>query len=334
MEIFLSSENEFLRNILFSILKDRNIDLLPIPEEFNDSGILLVDIESEKDIEKIDNLRKHNKRVLLFAIIPYKSESIKEKALNAGADEIIEMPLEPSKIEMFISIFSAAIESSEPYTRERSLGLHKIAEKMSNLIKENDSLVFMFLDKLNNIALIRDNETADHTQRVGKVSELLAEEIGMSPKAVIEMRITAPLHDIGKIAIPDSILFKKGPLNDEEWKIMKTHTKIGGRILESEFPILKRAQKIALYHHERYDGKGYPQGLKGEEIPIEARIVNVSDSFDAIVSKRSYKDARHVVEAVDELVKNSGSQFDPNIVKAFTNIVEKIAALYQSVGVN
>lgn len=334
MEVFLSSENEFLRNILFSNLKDRNIDLLPIPEEFNDSGMLLVDIESENDIEKIDNLRKHNKRIFLFAIIPYKSESIKEKALSAGADEIIEMPLEPSKVEMIISIFSAAIESSKPYTRERSLGLHKIAEKMVNLIKENDSLIFTFLDKLNNIALIRDNETADHTQRVGKISELLAEEIEMSPKEVIEMRITAPLHDIGKIAIPDSILFKKGPLNDEEWKIMKTHTEIGGRILESEFPLLKRAQKIALYHHERYDGKGYPQGLKGEEIPIEARIVNVSDSFDAIVSKRSYKDARRVVEAVDELVKNSGSQFDPNIVKAFISIVEKIATLYQNVGVN
>ncbi len=334
MEIFLSSENEFLRDVLSSSLRDQDIDFLQIPEEFNDIGMFLVDVENEKGIEKLRNLRERNERVLLFAIIPYKNELIKEEALSAGADEIIEMPLEQSEVATIVSVFYAAIELDKPYTRERSAGLHKFVKRLVTLTKENDSLVFMFLEKLNSIALIRDNETANHTQRVGKVSELLAEEMGMSPQEVIEMRITAPLHDIGKIAIPDSILFKKGPLDDEEWKIMKTHTEAGGRILESEFPILKRAQKIALYHHERYDGKGYPQGLKGEEIPIEARIVNVSDSFDAIVSKRSYKDARHLIEAVDELVKNSGSQFDPNIVKAFTNIVEKIAALYQNVGVN
>ncbi len=334
MQIFLSSKNEFLKNILFSNLKEKNIEFLPIPDDFDGNGIFLIDVENEKDIEKLSALRKHNERIILFAIIPYKKDFIKEKVLLAGADEVIKIPVEHSEVETIISVFSAAIKLSKPYTHERSSDLHKFTRKMFNLMKENDSLVFTFLEKLNNIALIRDNETANHTQRVGKISELLAEEMGMSPQKIIEIRITAPLHDIGKIAIPDSILFKEGPLNDEEWKIMKTHTKAGGHILGSEFPILKCAQKIALYHHERYDGKGYPNGLKGEKIPIESRIVSVSDSFDAIVSKRSYKDARHVIEAVGELVKNSGSQFDPNIIKAFTSIVEKIAALYQMIGMS
>lgn len=331
MRIFISFNDKLMENILLSSLKGSSIEVLPLPEDPSDIGIALIGIQDEKDLEKIKNIRKKNDGSLLIAILPYKNERIKDEILNSGADEVMSMPVDMEEFKTTLYSLVAASKIRKPYTPGRLDDLRKWISNMIKVTRENEILSFELLEKLDNVAAIRDNETANHTQRVGKVSELLAEKLGMSPREVIEMRLTAPLHDIGKIGIPDTILFKNGPLDANEWKIMKTHTEIGAHILESNFEVLKRAQRIALCHHEKYDGSGYPSGLKGEKIPIEARIVTISDSFDAIVSKRPYKKAMAVLDAVDEIVKNSGTQFDPQLVKVFVKIAEKIESLYQRI---
>jgi len=177
------------------------------------------------------------------------------------------------------------------------------------------------LEDLRRLALVgeyRDDDTHRHTERVANSSALLAEELGLASELIWTIRRAAPLHDVGKIGISDTILLKRGPLTITEFSTMKAHTSIGGRILgESDFPILRMATEIALTHHERWDGTGYPAGLSGEAIPICGRIVAVADAFDAMTHARPYKRPLKVTRAVAEIKHCSGTQFDPLIVAAF-----------------
>jgi putative two-component system response regulator len=177
------------------------------------------------------------------------------------------------------------------------------------------------LEDLKRLALVgeyRDDDTNRHTERVAHTAALLARELGLADELVWTLRRAAPLHDVGKIGISDTILLKPGKLTAEEFEAMKAHTSIGGRILgESDYRILQMATEIALTHHERWDGTGYPEGLQGEEIPITGRIVAVADAFDAMTHARPYKDAFPVDRAVAEIERCSGAQFDPSIVVAF-----------------
>ncbi|RYZ89648.1 MAG: HD domain-containing protein [Proteobacteria bacterium] len=174
------------------------------------------------------------------------------------------------------------------------------------------------LNRLARAGELRDDDTGQHTQRVARTAALLAQGLGWTNEQVEMMRMAAPLHDIGKIGISDSILLKPGKLTDEEFDIMKTHTTAGARLLadgHSETVIM--AERIAASHHERFDGRGYPLQLAGEEIPIEGRILAVADVFDALTHERPYKKAWPVVEAVAEIQRQSGQQFDPKVVDVF-----------------
>jgi putative two-component system response regulator len=164
----------------------------------------------------------------------------------------------------------------------------------------------------------RDDDTNRHTERVAHTADLLARMLGLDEELIEMIQRAAPLHDVGKIGIPDTILLKPGKLTPEEFEVIKTHPVIGGRILcESRFPILKIATEIAFTHHERWDGSGYPAGLRGEAIPITGRIVAIADAFDAMTHARPYKAALSVEHAVAEIRRCSGTQFDPRIVRAF-----------------
>jgi PAS domain S-box-containing protein len=180
------------------------------------------------------------------------------------------------------------------------------------------------LKRLGLVAEYRDDDTNRHTERVARVSELLGRELGMDEESLQTLRLAAPLHDVGKIGIPDSILLKPGKLTVEEFEVMKTHTVIGGRILcHSRAPVLRAATAIAFNHHERWDGNGYPVGLQGREIPLVARIVAVADAFDAMTHPRPYKAASSVRKAVAEIERCGGSQFDPQVVSAFMTLDHK-----------
>lgn len=171
----------------------------------------------------------------------------------------------------------------------------------------------------------RDDVTGAHTWRVGRNAAMLAQEIGLPREEVEIIRLAARLHDVGKIGIPDSILMKHGVLTPEEYDQMKTHTVIGGRILSGgKSRLLQLAQEIAISHHERWDGRGYPFGLMGEMIPLSGRIVAVADVFDALTHRRPYKQAWSLKNALEELSRHSGAHFDPRIVEAALRVFNNL----------
>lgn len=173
-----------------------------------------------------------------------------------------------------------------------------------------------------------DGETGSHIRRLGLYSELIAQQLGWSNADAEEIRIAAPMHDIGKIGIPDHILKKPGQLTESEFEIMKLHPEIGGRILSnSETPLVQMARDICLGHHEKWDGSGYPHGLAGENIPISARIVAIVDVFDALIHKRVYKNEMPVDEAIALMLEGSGSHFDPDLLDLFLSLKEKLTEI-------
>lgn len=174
------------------------------------------------------------------------------------------------------------------------------------------------LARLALVAEYRDDETGQHARRVGLVASGIARDLGLPDDQVELIRWAAPLHDVGKIAIPDHILRKPGALTPEEFEVMKAHTTIGGRILsEGRSQILRIAAEIALTHHERWDGTGYPERLRGEAIPLSGRIVAVADAFEAIAALRAFRKRYSIEQAVDEIRRCAGTQFDPHVVEAF-----------------
>jgi putative two-component system response regulator len=177
------------------------------------------------------------------------------------------------------------------------------------------------LDLVRRLALAaeyRDDDTGGHNARIGCYASMVAAEMGFDAQACETLSYAAALHDLGKIGISDSLLLKPGPFTAEEREEMERHTTLGAEILAgSRHPLILMSYVVALTHHERWDGAGYPNGLKGSEIPIEGRIVAVCDVFDALTTRRPYKDAWYAEEAVDEIIAHSGSHFDPTVVEAF-----------------
>lgn len=181
------------------------------------------------------------------------------------------------------------------------------------------------IQRLGRAAEYKDTDTGEHIARMSRYSKVLALAYGMSEYEAEQLKQAAPMHDVGKIGIPDSVLLKPGRLNENEYEHMKQHALIGAKILEnSTSPLLQLAHKLALEHHEKWDGTGYPYGLKGEEISIEGRIVTIADVFDALTSKRPYKKAWSVEEAIDLLKDEAGKHFDPQLVDLFIGQIDSI----------
>ncbi|MBD3242110.1 MAG: HD domain-containing protein, partial [Chitinivibrionales bacterium] len=179
----------------------------------------------------------------------------------------------------------------------------------------------------------KDQDTGAHIARIAHYSALMAQAYGLRHPLVVFIEHASPMHDVGKIGIPDHVLTKPGKLSAEEYELMKTHTTIGSRILSgSTAPVLRMAEEIARCHHERWDGGGYPQGLSGTEIPIAARIVNLVDTFDALTSVRPYKSAVPVEVAVGIIRKESGRQFDPELTELFLSRLDDIVAIMRREG--
>jgi putative two-component system response regulator len=174
------------------------------------------------------------------------------------------------------------------------------------------------LHRLAIAAEYRDHDTFEHTERVGRTAAEIAAPLGLSTEQIELLREAAPLHDVGKLAISDSILLKPGKLTVEEYEVMKTHAAAGASLLSgSSSPVLQMATVIAASHHERWDGTGYPAGLAGEAIPLVGRVVAVADVFDALTHDRPYKSAWPLEQAVAEIRRSAGSQFDPRVADAF-----------------
>lgn len=184
------------------------------------------------------------------------------------------------------------------------------------------------LSKLSQLASARDAETGSHMQRVASISQLIARELGQSPEYGDLLVQAAPMHDIGKIGIPDRILLKPGRLSVDEWEVMKTHTIIGFEMLKgSSSPLLRLGADIAHSHHEKFDGTGYPRGLVGNQIPLAGRIVAVADEFDALLSVRPYKKAWSLTDALGVIRRKRGRHFDPACASVLLKCLDEVLAI-------
>jgi putative two-component system response regulator len=197
----------------------------------------------------------------------------------------------------------------------------KVLDRARQVMAREEEIVFRLLGGLS----LRSDETRNHVRRVGLNAALLAKHLGWQAEAVADIRLAAAMHDVGEVGIPDSILLKPGKLSPEEFALVKKHTEIGAGLLEgSEVPMLQMAREIALCHHEKWDGTGYPNGLSGEEIPEAARIVAVVDVYDALTSERVYRPPLTLDEALSVMLANRDSYFEPRIVDRFLALLPEI----------
>lgn len=246
----------------------------------------------------------------------------RRRALEAGATDFLTKPGDMVEILLRVKNFLELrkLQRDLEYTN-RTLE-EKVLERTQQLWDANVEVVY----RLAKAAEYRDDQTGEHINRVATLAHKLALELGIEEAGAELIRLAAPLHDVGKIALSDSILLKPGALSPEEREQMKLHTEIGARILSNgKSELLQMAEVIALTHHERWDGSGYPGGLSGEDIPLVGRILAVADVFDALTHERPYKRAWSTEEALVEIQVNASLQFDPRVVDAMLSAFNGIA---------
>ncbi|MGL9621403.1 response regulator [Bradyrhizobium sp. U531] len=242
------------------------------------------------------------------------TDDVKMEALQAGATDFL--PKQPQSVEMTVRLrnliqLGAAVRK----LNDRAAHLASEVEAATRKLGEREEEIIL---RLALAVEFRDNDTGEHTLRVARYSRIIAEQLGLPARLCRDIYLAAPLHDVGKVAIPDKILLKPGKLTDEEMAVIRTHAKIGERILaDSSCELIRLGAQIAAGHHERWDGAGYPNGLSADEIPVAARVVAVADVFDALTTRRPYKEPMPLEVARHYLEENKGRQFDPDCVEAF-----------------
>lgn len=252
------------------------------------------------------------------------SQEVKQQALASGAKDFLRRPFDAIEIELRIrNLLEARFLQLQLKQHNEELE-ERVFQRTSELDQAHLEVKEAQIEIISRLAVageLHDNETGEHTQRVSLVASLIAQSLGQPAEQVELLRQAAPLHDVGKIGVSDPILLKQGPLTPVEIELMKTHCRIGAQVLSGgSAELVKMAEVIALNHHERWDGTGYPQGLRGESIPLVARILSVADVFDALTHERPYKEAWPVDAAVAEIQNQSGKQFDPQVVEAFLTL--------------
>ncbi len=269
--------------------------------------------------------------VVLTAVTDRKA---REQTLKDGATDFLTKPLDAVEVILRVGNllrtrymykqhleYSKLLESAVLHRTRELAANNQALEKVNQVLDETNIEI---ADRLAEAAEYRDDATGKHTFRVGAISALIAAELGFSNDFVELVDKAARLHDLGKIGIPDAILLKPGKLTEEEFDVMRQHCVIGAKVLSGgHSELLEMAERIALSHHEHWDGNGYPNGLKAKAIPIEARIVSVVDVFDALTHPRPYKDAWTQQDAVDYITSHKDRQFDEKVVDAFLSVLEK-----------
>jgi putative two-component system response regulator len=243
------------------------------------------------------------------------------KALDAGANDFLSKTAEPEEILARIRSHLKVKQLNDQLSNYRT-SLEKTVSLRTAQLKDA-SLEIIW--RLTAASEYRDNETGAHIKRMSHYSAAIAQKMGLAKKAIEAILYGAPMHDIGKIGIPDNILLKPDKLDDKEWEVMKQHAIIGDNILKgSKIGYVRMGAMIARTHHEKWDGSGYPYGLKGRQIPLAGRIVALADVFDALTSKRPYKEAFSIEKSYRIIEQGRGNHFDPDVVDAFFSIQDQI----------
>ncbi|MFW6052709.1 MAG: HD domain-containing phosphohydrolase [Desulfosalsimonas sp.] len=257
-----------------------------------------------------------------------------ESIVTAGASDFIQKPISfrelMIRLKRVLRMRYLLIERDKINKR-----LEDSINEVENTLRELDYAYQDTINRLVSAAEYRDEETGDHIVRMSRYCTLIARKMGLSEEMVKLIRYASPMHDIGKIGIPDHILLKPGRLTNDEFETIKTHTTIGASILaNSKAEVLKVANEIALNHHEKWNGKGYPRGLKKDETPISGRIVGIADTFDALTSKRPYKDPYPLEVALEIIRCERGTSFDPEMVDVFMENIDGIKRIRDEVNLD
>ncbi len=272
-------------------------------------------------------------KIIPIVIVSGKSEvRDRVKALEAGADDFLNKPVDPTELQARIrSLLKVKAYNDHMVNYQKALE-EEVSKRTLQLKASLDKIKSASLEAIYRLSLAaeyKNKETGDHIRRVSHYAEAIAVKMGLNRATIEAILYAAPMHDVGKIGIPDHILLKPGKHDEKEWEIMKQHTTIGARIMEgSEHGFIRLASVIALTHHERWDGDGYPRGLKGRKIPLAGRITALADFFDAMTSERPYRSGIHSLEyTVDTIRQNSGSHFDPQVVDCFMQSQDRICQI-------
>lgn len=243
------------------------------------------------------------------------------QALNAGADDFLTKPVNITELRARVSSLvkvKAYHDHMKNYQTRLEEDILKRTEELNRAYYRISSATLEITYRLTRASEYKDEDTGAHIIRMSHYCAIMARALGLNDAVVESLLHAAPMHDVGKIGIPDRILLKPGKLDDDEWEVMKQHTVIGALILEkSKAPSVRMGEMIALMHHERWDGLGYPKGIKGAKIPLAARIVSIADVFDALLSKRPYKEPFTLEKSFEIIGDMSGKNFDPRVVEAF-----------------
>ncbi len=265
-----------------------------------------------------------SKGVPIVMITSTKEKEVRHRALELGVDDFLEKPADPV----------AFLTRSRNLLRMREQALQlenrmdwlasEVRRATADIIKREQETIFM----LTRATEHRDKETKNHIVRMGHYARVLAHALGMPSDYQELILLAAPMHDVGKVAIPDRILLKEGKLTPDEWMTMKTHAQLGYDILkDTDSKLIHLGAEIALSHHEKYDGSGYPSGIAGDAIPISGRICAIGDVFDALLSVRPYKQAWSLPDTIDTLKRGKGNHFDPDLVDKFIEVMPALQAV-------
>ena len=333
-----TSDRPLLREIFnesFHLLEAENLPQAALLLQQNDSCIaaVLVDLKEMNDEDvRLVNRAAHwgsDVEIPILSLIVASGDGTREDlAFSRGASDVIHKPYTPAAIRRRVSVL---------------IDLHMHKWHLQTVVKEQRKTIRnsnqVMLDALSAIIEHRSTESGNHVLRIRRFTKILLESVAqnlpeydLTAEAIDIISSAAALHDIGKIAIPDSILNKPGKLTDEEYEVIKTHTAVGGEMIlnlhdmgDTEY--LRYAYNIAMYHHERWDGKGYPSGLSGDDIPICAQVVSIADVFDALTTPRVYKKAYPCSQAVNMILNNECGKFSPKLLGCFKNVTSQFVEL-------
>ncbi|MBF0140626.1 MAG: response regulator [Magnetococcales bacterium] len=331
-----------LENPLILIVDDEFMQRLPMREALEQDGCRVVEAENGEQAWEI--IQKERPDMVISDVVMPRMDGFSMCQIIRQQKGLEHLPIVmATSLDDMTSIERAyRLGATDFITKPIHWGLlgHRVryilrsastAQALSNREMELLRTRMEIIRRLGQAAEYRDNETGLHIMRMSRYSALLGQAHGLSLSDQELLLEAAPMHDVGKIGIPDSILLKPGKLTETEFTIMKRHTLLGGELLDREPSLLlQTAHLIALTHHEKWDGKGYPYGMAGEEIPLMGRICSLADVFDALTSKRPYKEPWSVEESVNEIRRCSGTAFDPRLVPLFVEVLPEIMVIKET----
>jgi len=285
--------------------------------------------------EAAEILKNHEKTKIIPIVMVTALQDVRDRvrALEAGADDFLSKPVDKTELRARVQSLLKVKKYNDHminYQKNLEIEVGKRTEQLNHALEMVKLGSLDTIYRLSRAAVYKDEGTGAHIQRMAHYAAAIARKLGLDEVSVETILYATPMHDIGKIGIPDHILLKPGKLTPEEWDVMKQHTTIGSKILEgSDAGFIKMGEIIAHTHHERWDGNGYPRGLAGEAIPLVGRIAMVADVFDALISKRPYKDKFDLEKSYNIIKNDSGSFFDPQIVEAFLSIKDEVSMLME-----